>query len=251
MSNMVEIFLKKIPQIIHEPIAVTAVIGIVLAVICYAKRPFGKFYWLVIAMLLYMFTWRLAIEIISSRYAELLLYPAAIAAAYACFKVPELIYPLIKKYIPEKIWRFLPYALVGGLCIACFCKAIRVSPYQPVLKMSEIVLEDRKKNGNKRALLFSEVRDIQYRYYTKLPTRVGPPLLNSNHQPNFKQIYRLIVRNRKNADIMYFIYLEPAKSQPLQLRSSKGPDPRWEFLGQEYINRKKRKVSRVYRFKLR
>lgn len=251
MSNIIEIFLKKIPQIIHEPIAVTAVIGIILAVICYAKRPFGKFYWLIIATLFYMFTWRLAIQIVSSRYAELLLYPAVIAAAYACFKVPELIYPLIKKYIPEKIWRILPYALVGGLCIACFCKAVRISPYQFVLKTSEIVVEDQKKNENKRVLIFAENRDIQYRYYTNLPAKSCPPLFDSNPQPNHRQIYNLISRNRKKADILYFIYLEPAKSTPLQLRTSKGPDPRWEFLGQEYINRKKRKVSRVYRFKLR
>ena len=92
MSKIVEIFLKEIPQIIHEPIAITAVIGIVLAAVCYARRPFGKFYWLILCTLLYMFAWRLAIQIISSRYAEILLYPAVISAAYACFKFPELIY---------------------------------------------------------------------------------------------------------------------------------------------------------------
>lgn len=251
MSKIVEIFLKEIPQIIHEPIAITAVIGIVLAAVCYARRPFGKFYWLILCTLLYMFAWRLAIQIISSRYAEILLYPAVISAAYACFKFPELIYPLFKKYIPEKIWRFLPYALVGGLCIACFCKAVRVSPYHFVLKMSEIVTEDQKKNESKKVLIFSEDRSVQYRYYTKLPAQSCPPLFLPDYQPHTKRIYSLVTRNSKKADILYFICLEPAKSAPIQLKTRKGIDPRWKFLGQEYINRKKRKVSRVYRFKLR
>ena len=69
MSEMLKIFLQAIPSILFEAIAVAALVGVLLAAFFYAKRPFGKFYWLISGMIIYMLIWRILIQIISSRYA--------------------------------------------------------------------------------------------------------------------------------------------------------------------------------------
>ena len=252
MNDFLEIFLKEIPQILYEPIAVAGLLGILAAAVFYAKRPFGKFYWLIAGMLLYMLIWRIAIQIISSRYAEILLYPAVIASVYACFKFSDLIAPLFKKYIPEKIWRFLPYALVGGLCIACFCKAVRLSPYLFVKQVSNLVLQEQSENKGKRILILTEDdRGAQYRYYTKLPVTPGLRLGSPDQIPIDKKIYSYIARNRNRTDILIFVTREQSGTEPIQLKNNNRSDQRWKFLGQEYINRRKKKVVRVYRYTIR
>lgn len=252
MSEILHVFLKLIPGILFEAIAVAGVLGILLAAFFYAKRPFGKFYWLVFGAILFMLIWRLAIQIVSSRYAEILLYPAVIASVYACFKVPELIYPLIKKYIPEKIWRFLPYALIGGLCIACFCRAVRLNPYDPVRVTADIVQEDIAKNGFERAMILAEPsRAIQYAYYADLPAEQCHLLNFPDHTPTEAKVRATLNARKRDKNILYVFSIEKTALQPLQLKVAKGPDPRWKFLGQEFVDRRKKKVLRVYRYQVK
>ena len=248
MSEPLRVFLQAIPGILFEAIAVAAVLGLLLAAVLCAKRPFGKFYWLVAGMLIYMLIWRILIQIISSRYAEILLYPAVIASVYACFKVPELIEPFIKKYIPQKIWRFLPYALVGGLCIACFCKTVRLNPYNSIGTTTKIIQQDYASSKADNVLIFSETRAVQYRYYSGLPTKQCPPLLLPDGTPDEKKIYALIRNHSRKMDVLYFANMEPADKEPIQLKVKNSPDPAWKLIGQEYIDRRKKKMIRVYRY---
>lgn len=248
MSEMLKIFLQTIPSILFEAIAVAGLIGVLLAAVFYAKRPFGKFYWLISGMIIYMLIWRILIQIISSRYAEILLYPAVIASVYACFKVPEMIEPFIKKYIPQKIWRLLPLALVGGLCIACFCKVMRINPYDPIVSAAKIIRQDQTSMQTDKVLILSEARSIQLRYYTKLPAKKCPVLFRSDNSPDEKKIRGCIWTNRHGKDFIYIAHIEKANQPPIQLKVKKNPDPRWKFLGQEYIDRRQKKVLRVYRY---
>lgn len=248
MSEPLKVFLQAIPSILFEAIAVAALVGVLLAAFFYAKRPFGKFYWLIAGSLIYMLIWRILIQIISSRYAEILLYPAVIASVYACFKVPELIEPFIKKYIPQKIWRFLPYALVGGLCIACFCKVVRLNPYDSIGATTEMILQDHASGKEDNVLILSETRAVQYHYYSGLPTKPCPPLLLPNGMPDEKKIYSLIRYYSKGMDVLYFTNVEMADKEPIQLKIKNSPDPAWKLIGQEYVDRRKKKIMRVYRY---
>lgn len=251
MNEMLKIFLQEIPGILFEAIAVAAVIGILLAAVFYAKRPFGKFYWLIAGMLIYMLIWRILIQIISSRYAEILLFPAVIASVYACFKVPEMIGPYIKKYIPLKIWRFMPYALVAGLSIACFCKAVHTNPYDMIGTTAKIIQQDRADIPPEKIMILSEERSIQLQYYTKLPTRKSPPIMQQDGTPDAKKIYAVIRKYRKGREILYFVNQEKANRPPILLKKNNKNDPRWEFLGQQYIDRRRKKMLRVYRYSVK
>ena len=248
MSEPLRVFLQAIPGILFEAIAVAGLLGLLLAAVLCAKRPFGKFYWLIAGSLIYMMIWRILIQIISSRYAEILLYPAVIASVYACFKVPELIEPFIKKYIPQKIWRFLPYALVGGLCIACFCKTVRLNPYNPIGTTTKIILQDYASSKADNVLIFSETRAVQYHYYSGLPAKLCPPLLLPDGTPDEKKIYSFIRHHSKGMDILYFVNIELASSSPIQLKVKNSPHPAWKLIGQEYVDRRKKKIMRVYRY---
>ncbi len=124
---MIEVLFGKIPQILFEPIAVCGVLGLVLAFILQRKQK-SDFLWFAAVSILFMIVWRVVIQIVSSRYAVLLLYPATIGTVYLCFKVPEFL-----KFIPEKWRKFLPYCLTAVLVLVCIGKDLRVNPYDDYL----------------------------------------------------------------------------------------------------------------------
>lgn len=55
---MTEVFFKLIPQILFEPIAVGALLGLFTALIFFWKKH-GKFYWIVTVSIVFMLGWRL------------------------------------------------------------------------------------------------------------------------------------------------------------------------------------------------
>ena len=111
---MLKILLQSIPGILFEPIAVGAVLGLITAaILLWKKRP--VLYWVVAFSLLFMLGWRLAIQIISGRYASILIFPAIIATAYFIFKM-EVLTRFIPKF-PEWLRKYLPYLTVIGIAI--------------------------------------------------------------------------------------------------------------------------------------
>lgn len=248
---MFSIFLKRIPQIIYEPIAVGGALGLLVAAFFYCrfKKPVGKFAWLIACTVIFMLSWRLAIQIISSRYAEFLIYPACIATVFLCFKVPELLFPLVQKYIPQKfwkIWKLLPYMLVCGFCIASVCKAVRYNPHMPIISMAQVVKEDAAKHPGKRVFILGDHRCRQYSYYSGLKGKRYRGMDFKNHEPNIWTILYLIRRHRVDNDLLYFFIVEKTENPPFELIVRGKKNPNWRFISQDYMNRREDKVLRVY-----
>lgn len=128
---MTEVFFKLIPQILFEPIAVGALLGLFTALIFFWKKH-GKFYWIVTVSIVFMLGWRLAIQIVSTRYASLLIYPAVIFCVYFCFKLEDLC-KLIPKF-PEKLRRIVPWLFLIGLSIASLVKTLHCNPYENYIR---------------------------------------------------------------------------------------------------------------------
>ncbi len=124
---MIEVLFGKIPQILFEPIAVCGMLGLILAFVLQRKQK-SDFFWFAAVSILFMIVWRVLIQIVSSRYAVLLLYPATIGTVYLCFKVPEFL-----NFIPEKWRKLLPYGLMAALTLACVGKDLHVNPYDDYL----------------------------------------------------------------------------------------------------------------------
>ena len=128
---MTEVFFKLIPQILFEPIAVGALLGLFTALIFFWKKH-GKFYWIVTVSIVFMLGWRLAIQIVSTRYASLLIYPAVIFCVYFCFKLEDLC-KLIPKF-PERLRRMVPWLFLIGLSIASLVKTLHYNPYENYIR---------------------------------------------------------------------------------------------------------------------
>ena len=63
---------QSIPGLLFEPIAVAALLGLAVAAVMYWKRH-ERFYWIFAVAIVFMISWRTAIEIISGRYAAILI----------------------------------------------------------------------------------------------------------------------------------------------------------------------------------
>ena len=84
MKVMLDVFFKDMPSIVFEPVFVLGVCGLITVLIKFRKER-SVFYWTTLFSLIFMVAWRVLIQIVSSRYAEILIIPMSVAAAYFCF----------------------------------------------------------------------------------------------------------------------------------------------------------------------
>ena len=239
---MLKVLFQSIPSILFEPIAVGAVLGLVTAAVL-GWRKKTAWYWSVAFALLFMISWRVIIQIISSRYASILVFPATIATAYFAFKLDWLA-GFIPKF-PEWLRKSLPYLTVIGIAIGGMAQLLHYNPYADrILKISELIKADAKQYKN-TCILTSEARRL--RYYTGLPVKsISGDKINDDHF--MKQIMLKNV-TEDAVEAVYVVFpVHAARSAESYLREI--PDyirKELVLLGEFYHNRKKRRLTRVYR----
>ena len=143
MKAVLEVFFQKIPSIIFEPVAICGLIGLILALVTFRKEWKGKFYLFFCISLLFMFFWRLAIQIMSSRYGLILMIPFTIATSFLFFKM-EYFCSLIPKF-PEKFLRYVPYFCLSIMVIICLCTTFTSDRTQTYRKTGLETAQDIKK----------------------------------------------------------------------------------------------------------
>ena len=242
---MTEIFFQLIPQILYEPIAVGAFLGLFTACIFFWKKHSG-FYWLVIVSIIFMFSWRLAIHIISSRYASILIYPALIFCVYFCFKLEELC-KLIPKF-PDRFRHLVPWLFIIGLSIASLVKALHYNPYEPYIRYNcSVVKKDAA--AFSRPLAIVDLREFRrYRYYSGLQTLGAASLDFPDDTVDVSVIKSLLNSYSRQYDALYFFIVELSSNEPLTGTALGLPPENWKLLSWQYHNRRKKKQLRVYRY---
>lgn len=250
MNVIAEILFQRIPGMLFEPFAILGVFGLILAAILYWKRH-SPLYWVIGLGILFMLSWRLGIQIISSRYASILIYPVVIATAYFCFQTEWLVKYIPK--IPAKWCKYVPYLFVIGLGAASLGKALHYNPYgDRLLLISKLILKDAQGRSNPH-ILAANHDFFRLMYYSGLPSTPIP----YSDLPE-KQYLENIGNSLKNgtmepADHIYFVLYASTKKKKgyyLQKFSDK-LKPHFQYLGEFYHNRKKRYVTRVYRFNMK
>lgn len=251
MSEVFSVFFQGVPGVLFEPIAVGAVLGLVTAAVMYWKRH-TPLYWLIGGSILFMISWRLSIQIISSRYAAILLYPAVIATAFFCFQTDWLV-----KYIPrfpEKWCKAVPYLFVLGLSIASIGQTLHLNPYDDyIIRAAELIKKDAAVHGESRLLTRSKEATRMY-YYSGVPVvdvyeddGVTAESFLQEAERCFKKTFyspvnyvyiMLVVNNKSGEEPAYF------QKMPECLRKN------IVFLGEFFHNRKKRRKTQVYRYDL-
>lgn len=242
---MTEVFFKLIPQILFEPIAVGAVLGLFTALIFFWKKH-GNFYWIVTVSIVFMLGWRLAIQIISTRYASILIYPAIIFCVYFCFKLEDLC-KLIPKF-PEKLRHIVPWLFIIGLAIASLVKTLHYNPYENYIRYnSAVAKQDAAKFAKPLAL--SDSRDTRrYHYYSGIKTFGIPALDFPSDTVNTAVIKSLLNHYSRQCDVLYFFIDELSSNAPLTGAALGLPPENWTLLSSQYHNRRKKKQLRLYRY---
>ena len=242
---MLQILFQSIPSILFEPVAVGAALGLVTAAICFWKNK-SALYWVIALSLIFMLGWRLAIQIISSRYASILVLPATVAAAYFIFKMEDLT-RFIPKF-PEWLRKSLPYLTLIGIAIGGLAQLLHYNPYADrILKIAELIRTDAKQYKNCH-ILASDNRRIPY--YTGLPTTaIAGADVSSAEYP--KQIALALKKGSdRPAEMCYVVLPMSAKLPEEHYLQQVSEHIRKELvlLGEFYHNRKKRRLTRVYRY---
>ena len=242
---MTEVFFKLIPQILFEPIAVGALLGLFTALFFFWKKH-GKFYWIVTVSIVFMLGWRLAIQIVSTRYASLLIYPAVIFCVYFCFKLEDLC-KLIPKF-PERLRRMVPWLFLIGLSIASLVKTLHYNPYENYIRSNcSTAKQDAAKFA--RPLALADPREVRrYHYYSGVKTLEAPALDFPGDTVNPAVIKSFLTRYSPQCDVLYLFIVELSSNEPLTGAALGIPPESWKLLSCHYQNRRKKKQLRLYRY---
>lgn len=244
-KEMIRVFFTLIPQILFEPIAIGAFLGLFTTLIFFWKKH-DKFYWPVTISIIFMLGWRLAIQIISSRYASLLIYPAVIFCVYFCFKLEELC-KLIPKF-PERLRRMVPWLFLIGLSIASLVKTFHYNPYENYIRSScSIAKQDAAQFA--RPLALAAPREVRrYHYYSGVKTLKVPDFDFPGNTVNHAVIKSILANYSPQCDVLYLFIVELSSNDPLT-GTALGVEPEnWQLLSCRYQNRHKKKQLRLYRY---
>ena len=243
---MLEVLLHKIPNILFEPIAIGSLFGLATAVF-FQRRNKSAIYWVTAFALFFMIGWRLAIQIISSRYASILIFPAIIAMAYFAFKL-EIITSYIPKF-PKILQSSLPYLTIIGLSIAGLAQLLHYNPYATrILKIVNWIKSDARQ-FRKSYILSQDSQRLHY--YSGISAKKI-----TSCDPLAQKYSYYISRTLQdgfdeNTEAVYVVVQEAARSTP-GTSLQKVPDiirKETVLLKDFYLSRNRKKITRLYRCK--
>lgn len=172
--------------LLFEPIGVFAVIGLMLFLHkCIVDKNRNGY--LLIGGLLFAIFWRVVIlEIITTRYANILLYPGLLCAVYGCRELPKVLFP--KK--GELFKKRFAYLLFSTLFIVCIIKVVKIDSYINYLQDSAKVLKTQKQDG---AVVYSYPKDSnRIQHYANYDITIAEELELTGDDVNYNDILSLI-----------------------------------------------------------
>lgn len=246
MKNMLYIFFKGIPSVVFEPIAVVGVLGLLLAFLLFRKKNTVLF-WTVLFSLLFMVLWRVAIQIVSSRYAAILIFPMTVAAAFFIFQTAQIrkLFPAF----PEKYVKFLPAVLLLFLTLFAVGNNLNYDTSSPMIDTAQLLKADRSAGD---PLIFSVNPDRckQIEYYTGVKAEKLDPKLKRYYGPLTPELSRSILEKTapKAGQALYIFTISPAKTPVVTAAEAGVKESEWTLFSEKYMNRRKKRSLRVYRY---
>ncbi|MBO7328859.1 MAG: hypothetical protein J6W00_08830 [Lentisphaeria bacterium] len=246
MITMLEVFFKDIPSIVFEPIAICGWLGLFIAFILYRKKC-SVFYLTVIFSLAFMILWRVAIQIVSSRYAEILISPMTIAAAFFIFQLENI--RKIMPQFPEKYVKYLPLGILIILIVICIGKNLSYNTYTSLMDVCGMVKAD--KTPGKRVLyVMNSDRVRQIEYYSGEKVRWLTAFTKAHPQILTPDLCREIIAQaaaENSAEIVYIFAVASGKEPVITAKEIGVKDSSWELFTEKPLDRKSKKLMRVYR----
>ena len=207
---MADYLFKSIPGILYEPFAVCVLLWLALIFPFFRKKN-RVFVLLIFASVVCMVVWRMVLShiVLSSRYAAILIYPAAAASACLCVKISPLgiwIAKKFKKNTPSvKMWlRILPVVIAAGLSITCLCRSLRFKNYASAYKkVAQAYLQYRSGAGE----LYITNKEInRVSWYAGLKGRAVKEFPDSGEKDACQVIRQMIEKLKNSPGEHFFIF---------------------------------------------
>ena len=238
---MLEVFCKDMPSIIFEPIFVMGIAGGLLALVLYRKER-SVLYWFIACSLGFMIVWRVAMQIISERYAEILIFPMVIATVYFIFQTGNIW--RILPALPEKYTRYLPICCMTVLVLVCVGKNLRFDGSMPITETTTALKAELPED----ALVYladSSLRwQIEYflgKEVKYVPWQEGDTVVSR---------CRMIIDEAENlsAGSVYIFVAQRSKDALISAEDMQVNAADWQMVCEGFFNKKHTKSMRVYKY---
>lgn len=253
---MIQYFFSTIPRLLFEPVAVVALLGCITTLLFFHKKN-NPFFYIILLSICLMFFWRVSFYsiMLSTRYAAVILYPAAIFSVLFCFHVKESVQWIDLRFFHlDKSWfrilcTVMPYFLLFCLALPCVIKTLRFNPYADYrIKLCKTL--SREIEG-KTVFLYVEGGHLgQVAYYTGLDMKV-PKILRKDRDGSFHGTLKKKLEETKNYFATeYFVFsLKRGEAEPDAQCLGINPETgKWECIYREYTSRRKNRECVLYRF---
>ena len=228
--------LVRIARMLFEPFAVIALLGSILALWQYRHRR-GELFWLFSSAILFMLSWRVAIKIVSSRYAHILIYPALFLCVWCCLQ--------LGRYCPGRWRQRVSLGLFGILIVIAFAKDLRFNRYNNAIPYVCKMIRTDAAGQTNPLLTAAEDEVARYQYYSGLQVIAGRAL---NTGPDvIRDLKKTLLPYRGYNGTVYLLIYErnPGILSGETLGLAQGE---WTFIASRYRNERRKLALSAYRY---
>ena len=251
---MLKYLFYTVPPMLFEALAITALIGFgVLLFLRKKKNP--VLFWSLTGFVLFMIVWRLSVHslMLSSRYAQIIIYPCVILSACLCMNTQALfrwIFCKLKLNFPYRkdICKFLPTVLFVSLFFACIGKALHVDSYGNFIE--KITTAYQKYADSKDHIHIAESEHHRISWYLKRKIS-DVQVIHENNQTALSSVSKTVqgLKNFEGNHYLFF-YLKKKETEPSARTMNFDKDSgSWEILERFYTSKRKHKEIILARYR--
>ena len=242
------------PQMLFEPFAIAVLISFA-CILLLRKKKNALLFRSLTGIVLFMIAWRLSIHslMLSSRYAQILIYPCIILSGCLCLNTQALFCWLFRKFkfdfqYRKDICKFLPTVLFVSLFFACIGKALHVDPYGNFIE--KITTSYQKYADPEDHILIT--KSEHYRISWALKRKISDvQVIHENNRTALSSVSKT-VQGLKNFEGNYylFFYLKKKEAEPSARTMNFDKDSgSWEILERFYTSKRKHKEIILARYR--
>lgn len=243
------------PPMLFEALAITMLIG--FAVLLFLRKKKNPvLFWSFTGIILFMIIWRLSVHslMLSSRYAQILIYPCVILSACLCVNTQALfrwIFRKLKLDFPyrKNICKFLPAVLFVSLFFACIGKILHVDPHSNFIE--KITNAYKKYADSKDHIHIAESEHNRISWYLKRKISDVHIFYTADDKPILDSVKRTIdvLKNIPGNHYLFF-YLKKKETEPSARTMNFDKDSgSWEILERFYTSKRKNKEIILARYR--
>ena len=251
---MLKYLFYTVPPMLFETLAITMLIGFaVLLTLRKKKNP--VLFWSLTGIVLFMIAWRLAVHslMLSSRYAQIIIYPCIILSACLCMNTQALfrwIFRKLKLSFPYRkdICKFLPTVLFISLTLACIGKNLHVDPYGNFIKKITTAYQKYADSKDHIHITFHEYHRIAWYLKRKIN---DVQFFTAENQTALSSVSK-VTETFKNfqGNHYLFFYLRKKETEPSARTMKFDKDSgSWEILERFYTSKRKNKEIILARYR--